>query len=211
MSIFLIVDRCDVPLGFQDGRVLRSMFIASSMYNHYYGPWSARLQAQNHGQTRGGWVAKYNNVNQWWQVDLGVTSRVKRIATQARYDANQWVKSYTLSYSNDGARFSPYRYRKRVKVLFNVMGNFISWGLIYSCCSVVSKLVGRSFHRLFFGQSVRQWVSELTCWYAKQIIILSCFQAVGLPIRCQLYTRSLGQAVLFCLSIRQSIVCQSFW
>ncbi|XP_015750272.1 PREDICTED: uncharacterized protein LOC107326864 [Acropora digitifera] len=114
-------DRCDVPLGFQDGRVLRSMFIASSMYNHYYGPWSARLQAQNHGQTRGGWVAKYNNVNQWWQVDLGVTSRVKRIATQARYDANQWVKSYTLSYSNDGARFSPYRYRKRVKIF---QGNY---------------------------------------------------------------------------------------
>ena len=111
------VDRCDVPLGIRDGRVTRAMFTASSMYNHYYGPWSARLQAQNRGSTRGGWIAKYNNRNQWLQVDLGTTSRIKRIATQARYDANQWVKSYTVSYSNNGVRFFPYRHGKRIKVI----------------------------------------------------------------------------------------------
>jgi len=92
------------------------MFSASSMYNHLYGPWSARLQAQNRGSMRGGWIAKYNNRHQFLQVDLGTASRVKRIATQARYDANQWVKSYTVSYSNNGVRFFPYRQGKRVKV-----------------------------------------------------------------------------------------------
>ena len=111
-----IVDRCDVPLGIRDGRVTRAMFSASSMYNHLYGPWSARLQAQNRGSARGGWIAKYNNRKQFLQVDLGTTSRVKRIATQARYDANQWVKSYTVSFSNNGVRFFPYRHGKRVKV-----------------------------------------------------------------------------------------------
>ena len=111
-------DRCDVPLGVRDGRVARAMFTASSMYNHYYGPWSARLQAQNHGITRGGWVAKYRNTHQWLQIDLGTTSRVKRIATQGRYDANQWVKSYTVSYSNNGVRFYPYRHGRRVKVSY---------------------------------------------------------------------------------------------
>ena len=111
-------DRCDVPLGVRDGRVTRAMFTASSMYNHYYGPWSARLQAQNHGITRGGWVAKYRNTRQWLQIDLGTTSRVKRIATQGRYDANQWVKSYTVSYSNNGVRFYPYRHGRRVKVSY---------------------------------------------------------------------------------------------
>lgn len=110
------VDRCDLPLGIRDGRVTRAMFSASSMYNHLYGPWSARLQAQNRGSMRGGWIAKYNNRHQFLQVDLGTTSRVKRIATQARYDANQWVKSYTVSYSNNGVRFFPYRHGKRVKV-----------------------------------------------------------------------------------------------
>ena len=53
------------------------------------------------------------------QVDLGVVTRVKRIATQGRYDANQWVKSYTLSYSNNGIRFIPYRRGRRVQVIGN--------------------------------------------------------------------------------------------
>lgn len=112
----LCTDRCDVPLGIQDGRITRSMFTASSMYNHYYGPWCARLQAQNRGQTRGGWIVKYRNTKQWLQVDLGTVSIVKRIATQARYDANQWVTSYTVSYSNNGVRFFPYKQARRTRV-----------------------------------------------------------------------------------------------
>ena len=48
---------------------------------------------------------------------MGVVTRVKRIATQGRYDANQWVKSYTLSYSNNGIRFIPYRRGRRVQVI----------------------------------------------------------------------------------------------
>ena len=101
------------------------MFTASSMYNHYYGPWCARLQAQNRGQTRGGWIAKYRNTKQWLRVDLGTVSIVKRIATQARYDANQWVTSYTVSYSNNGVRFFPYKQARRTRVrmfCLNVVG-----------------------------------------------------------------------------------------
>ena len=86
------------------------------MYNHYYGPWSARLQARNYGSTRGGWIAKYRNTHQFLQIDLGISSRVKRIATQGRYDANQWVKSYTVSYSNNGVKFFPVKHGRRVKV-----------------------------------------------------------------------------------------------
>lgn len=100
----------------EDGRVTKGMLTASSMYNHYYGPWSARLQAQNRGSTRGGWLAKYRNTHQWLQIDLGVVSVVKRIATQGRYDANQWVSSYTVSYSNNGVRFFPYKQARRTKV-----------------------------------------------------------------------------------------------
>lgn len=109
-------DPCDVPLGLQDGRVTSSMLTASSMYNHYYGPWSARLQARNHGSTRGGWIAKYNNNKQWLQIDLGAKSRVKRICTQGRYDANQFVKSYTVSYSQKGDKFVPYTEGRKIRV-----------------------------------------------------------------------------------------------
>ena len=115
-SYMRISDPCDVPLGMQDGRVSKGMLTASSMYNHYYGPWNARLHARNYGSIRGGWVAKYRNRNQWIQIDLGVVTRVKRIATQGRYDANQWVKSYTVSYSSDGSRFYPVKHGRRIKV-----------------------------------------------------------------------------------------------
>ncbi|XP_020631519.1 coagulation factor V-like [Orbicella faveolata] len=109
-------DKCDVPLGIQDGRITQSMMSASSFYNRYYGPWSARLQARNHGATRGGWLARVNNNHQFLQIDLGAKSVVKRISTQGRYDANQWVTSYTLSYSQNGVRFYPYRENRRTRV-----------------------------------------------------------------------------------------------
>ena len=112
----LLTDPCDVPLGLQDGRVTPSMLTASSMYNHYYGPWSARLQARNYGSTRGGWIAKYNNNKQWLQIDLGTKCRVKRVATQGRYDANQFVKSYTVSYSLKGDKFVPYTEGRKIRV-----------------------------------------------------------------------------------------------
>ena len=112
----MAVDKCDVPLGIQDGRITQSMMSASSFYNRYYGPWSARLQARNHGATRGGWLARVNNNHQFLQIDLGAKSVVKRISTQGRYDANQWVTSYTLSYSQNGVRFYPYRENRRTRV-----------------------------------------------------------------------------------------------
>lgn len=115
-SLLLVVDKCDVPLGIQDGRITQSMMSASSFYNRYYGPWSARLQARNHGATRGGWLARVNNNRQWLQIDLGAKSVVKRISSQGRYDANQWVTSYTLSYSQNGVRFYPYRENRRTRV-----------------------------------------------------------------------------------------------
>ncbi|XP_015754014.1 PREDICTED: coagulation factor V-like [Acropora digitifera] len=109
-------DKCDVPLGIQDGRITQSMFTASSMANRYYGPWSARLQARNHGAFRGGWVARVSNNRQWLQVDLGAKCVLKRIATQARYDGNHWITKYTLSYSSNGVRFYPYKEKNKIRV-----------------------------------------------------------------------------------------------
>ena len=100
----------------QDGRITPSMLTASSMYNHYYGPWNARLHARNYGSRRGGWIAKYRNRNQWLQIDFGTKSRVKRICTQGRYDANQFVKSYTVSFSVKGDTFVPYKEGRRTRV-----------------------------------------------------------------------------------------------
>lgn len=55
------------------------MYSASSLLNHYYGPWSAKLQDRNHGYYRGGWYPKYNRRGEWLQVDLGTLARVSKV------------------------------------------------------------------------------------------------------------------------------------
>ena len=105
-----------MPLGMQDGRITRASLKASSMWNALYGPWNGRLQARNSGSTRGAWVARQRNRYQWIQVDLQTLTRLKGIATQGRYDAGQWVKTYTVSYSTNGIKFIPYREGRRLRV-----------------------------------------------------------------------------------------------
>ena len=41
---------------------------------------------------------------------------MKGIGSQGRQDANQWVKSYTLSYGMNGVDFAHYKENGRVKV-----------------------------------------------------------------------------------------------
>ena len=106
-----------MPLGMEDGRITKSRLRASSMYNTYYGPYNARLQARNYGSTRGGWIAKIRNTQQWIQVDLEKVATLKGVATQGRYDANQFVRSYLVTYSRNGRRFVPYREGRRTRVI----------------------------------------------------------------------------------------------
>ncbi|CAH3022885.1 unnamed protein product [Porites evermanni] len=68
------------------------------MWDTRHGPWRARLNQLNRGGA-GAWSTRYNNVAQWLHIDLGEVSKVVAVATQGRYDANQWVKKYKISYS----------------------------------------------------------------------------------------------------------------
>ena len=100
-----------MPLGVEDKRIRNGGFSASTYYNSALAPWHGRL---NH---RWSWSGRQRNRKQWLQVYIGVLTRVKGVATQGRQDANQWVKSYKLTYSQDGTRFVPYKVGRRVKVL----------------------------------------------------------------------------------------------
>ena len=101
-SLFLTIDRCTMPLGAEDGRLVPGSFSASSYYNHHLAPWHGRL---NH---RWSWSVRHRRHGEWLQVSFGSSSTCKGVATQGRQDANQWVTRYTLSYSKDGMRFYPY-------------------------------------------------------------------------------------------------------
>ncbi|XP_031558333.1 coagulation factor V-like, partial [Actinia tenebrosa] len=107
-------DRCEIPLGVQDGRVLRNMMHASSYHpSTSYRPWKARLHSSS-----GSWYSGIRNTRQWLQIDLGVISYVRRIATQGAYNGNSWVKKYIVSYSVKGFRFIPYKEGQRIRMFF---------------------------------------------------------------------------------------------
>ncbi|XP_066270107.1 lactadherin-like [Branchiostoma lanceolatum] len=66
-------------------------------------PWKARLNSNLDFWTVSG------QVGEWLQVDLGQTKDVTGVITQGRPNiADNWVTSYKLQYSTDGASFTTY-------------------------------------------------------------------------------------------------------
>ena len=115
MFIYFFTGVCGAPLGLEDGRVPKYAMTSSSMWDRRHGPYRARLNQLNRGGT-GAWSSRYNNVFQWLQINLGQVSRVVAVATQGRYDANQWVKKYEISYGLYGNKFKFYTINRKVKV-----------------------------------------------------------------------------------------------
>jgi len=110
-----------VPIGIEDGSIPNRAITASSKWDNNHGPSRARLNTVRQGAKTGAWSAKHNNRAQWIQVYLGRRpTTITQILTQGRQDYNQWVKTYTVSYSNNGRRFTLYRVRGRVRVRFTV-------------------------------------------------------------------------------------------
>lgn len=114
LFFFPVVSR--LPLGVEDRRIPDGSFSASSSWNRNHGPKRCRLNTLRRHSRTGAWSARHNNRGQWLQVDIGATARVIGFGTQGRQDANQWVKSYRVSYSQGGLRFVYYKESTGVKV-----------------------------------------------------------------------------------------------
>ena len=97
-----IIARCSVPIGLEDKRLPNGAMTASSYYNRYLAPWHGRI---NH---RWSWSARRSTRTQWLQVYFGGLARITGISSQGRQDANQWVKTFMLTFSRDGIRFAKY-------------------------------------------------------------------------------------------------------
>ena len=100
---------CSNTQGMENGEITNAQITASSEYNATCGTSNARLNFEAGGGKAGAWCARTNDVSQWLQVDLGKKTEVTGIKTQGRQDTDQWVTSYTISYSNDGHTFTSYR------------------------------------------------------------------------------------------------------
>lgn len=100
--------------------ILDSQISASSEHSAGLGARNARLNLHAvPGIRHGSWSSGRLDFNQWLQVDFKKTVAVAKVATQGRMDANQWVTSYSLSYSTDGNNFQEYQQSGVVKVRIN--------------------------------------------------------------------------------------------
>ena len=99
------------------GAITDQQITASSEWDKNHGPENARLNVAAANGKTGAWSSKSNDLNQWIQVDFGRNVKVTKFATQGRSDYEQWVTSYTLSYSVDRAiDFEVYQENNNEKV-----------------------------------------------------------------------------------------------
>ncbi|EDO48089.1 predicted protein [Nematostella vectensis] len=105
------------PLGIQNRRRVPNRHLsASSRWDRNHGANRGRLNARRHGSRIGAWSARTNNRYQWIQVYFPRPKTVTNIATQGRQDANQWVKSYYVTFSVNGVQFVPYKVKGKRKI-----------------------------------------------------------------------------------------------
>ena len=107
IAILLII--CSRVLGMEKGSIIDAQVKASTEWDSSYAAKNARL---NLAAGRGGWRPRIDNTDQWIQVDLGENTQVAGIKTQGCAKHEEWVESFTISYSNDGTIFQPYEQNK---------------------------------------------------------------------------------------------------
>ena len=104
-----------MAFGVETGKIADSQISSSSAY-----PGLEAVRGRLKGASS--WSAAALNKNQWVQIDLGQDEVVTAIATQGRANADQWVKSYSVSYSLDGENFVTYKTKDIVKASRNLLG-----------------------------------------------------------------------------------------
>ena len=88
----------------QSGKIPDSRITASSEWpDGKWGPRYARL----HGNKC--WVTQKSDTNQWLQIDFKYKATVTEILTQGRGGKNNFVRNYTIAYSDDGIKFKAYK------------------------------------------------------------------------------------------------------
>ena len=90
---------------------------ASSRLHFKNSATNGRLNFKPYDNTVGGaWSSQTNDLNQWLRVDFQRSTIITRISTQGRYDRDQFVKNYKISFGDDGKQFHVYKVNKIVKV-----------------------------------------------------------------------------------------------
>ena len=99
---------CQDALGMESGEISNGQVSASSEWDGNHAAIQARLYFEAAPDKAGSWSAKYNNLDQWLQIDLGSKHEVTGLATQGRNGYGQWVTKYKVQYSDNGVNFQYY-------------------------------------------------------------------------------------------------------
>ncbi|XP_030850268.1 lactadherin-like [Strongylocentrotus purpuratus] len=92
------------PVGLESGKVPNSAISISSRYNYKLGKPKARLNSPS------AWVPKDDDEDPWLQIKFNSAYVITAILTQGRADSpDQWVTSYIVSSSMDGASWTHYQ------------------------------------------------------------------------------------------------------
>ena len=114
---------CLEALGMQNKQIPDSAITASSYWHGVNKAYYGRLHfLPSSWQVGGGWLSQRNDKDQFFQVHFGDWRKVTRVAIQGRQDADQWVKSFSLSYGYDSSVFQEYT-EEEVKKVSKIMSN----------------------------------------------------------------------------------------
>ena len=93
-------------------KITDGQITASTEYNAAHGATNGRLNFKLGERKTGAWSALQNDVHQWLQVDLQGKTELTGIKIQGRQEVDQWVTSFTISYSSDGTTYTSYQNSK---------------------------------------------------------------------------------------------------
>ena len=114
---FNYIPECHDALGVESGAISDGQMSASSQWDANLTASRGRLFAKAGSGKSGSWSAKYNDVSQWLQVDLGNShTKVTALATQGRNKNRQWVTKYKVQYSRDGVSFQYFMEEQSSKI-----------------------------------------------------------------------------------------------
>lgn len=83
-----------------------SQLTASSSESRWHGPQFGRLNLAKSSESVGAWCSAIDDASQFFQIDLSQPKRIKKVQIQGRDSTYpKYVKSFTLSFSNDGTEW----------------------------------------------------------------------------------------------------------
>ena len=68
------------------------------------------------------WCAEFDDELQYLEIDLKQSSYVMEIVTQGAVDEDSWVENYTISFSDNGVSWIPYKENSTLKVKCTISG-----------------------------------------------------------------------------------------